>query len=41
MEVIAGHEANGAFKAKDTDIAPGDIAIFAIQVTNSDFRRPA
>ena len=30
MEVIAGHEANGAFKAQNTDITPCDIAVFTI-----------
>jgi len=30
VEIIASHEANGAFKAKDADIAPRDIAVFAI-----------
>ena len=30
VEVIAGHKADGAFKAQNTDVAPSDIAVFAI-----------
>ena len=30
VEVIAGHKADSALKAQDADIAPGDIAVFAI-----------
>lgn len=30
MEVVASHEADGALKPKNTDIAPSDIAVFAI-----------
>jgi len=40
MKIIASHEADSAFKAKNADIAPSDIAIFAIQVANGDLRRP-
>ncbi|OZB31369.1 MAG: hypothetical protein B7X60_16280 [Polynucleobacter sp. 39-45-136] len=38
MEVIASHEADGAFKTQDSDIAPRDIAVFAIEVAHSYFR---
>ncbi len=30
VEVVTGHKANGALKAQNTDIAPGDIAVLAI-----------
>ena len=40
MKIVAGHEANSALEAQDADITPSNIAIFAIQVANSDFRRP-
>lgn len=30
MEVVASHKADGALKAQNTDIAPSDIAVFAI-----------
>ena len=40
MKIVASHEADGAFEAKDTDITPSNIAIFAIQVANSYLRRP-
>ena len=40
VKIIAGHEADGAFKAKNTDVTPSYVAIFAIQVANSYFRRP-
>lgn len=40
MEIIARHEANGALKSKDADVAPCDISVFAIQIADSDLRRP-
>lgn len=40
VEVITGHKANGALKAQDTDIAPSDIAILAIEIANGDFGSP-
>ena len=30
MEIIAGHEADGALKAQNSDVTPSDIAVFAI-----------
>lgn len=30
MKVIAGHEADGAFKTQNSDVTPCDIAVFAI-----------
>ena len=30
VEVIASHKADSPLKAQDTDIAPSDIAVFAI-----------
>ena len=39
MEVVAGHKADSALKAKDSDISPSNVTIFAIEIANSNFWR--